>query len=499
LGADVLVKFEAITKKFPGVVALQEVSFDVKRGEVHSIVGENGAGKSTLMNILSGVYLPTSGKFYFDGDYVNFKQPLDSQKAGIAMIHQELSVAPKLSVMENIFIGRLKKNKLGLVDYKTMNRLCKQQLEKLENRTIRPDQMVSDLSTSERQIVEIAKALTINAKLIIMDEPTSSLSKTETETLLKIIKALSKQGVSIMFISHRMEEVFSISDRITVLRDGQYIETLNGKDSDKNKIISLMVGREFVNTFNRKRKVYKKEEVPVLEVKKMNSKKLKDINFKLYSGEVLAITGLVGAGRTELVQALFGIEKTTSGEIYVDGKKVKINKPIDAIKMQFGLVPEGRKTAGLFLGMSVMNNMTITILNKMTKGMFIDNKKDKMLAEEYRNKLSIKTPSLNQKIKFLSGGNQQKNIIARWLMTQPRVLFLDEPTHGIDIGAKTEIYKIIDSLAKQGVAIVLVSSELPEVLLLADRVIVMRKGEITSTMNYSEVTQEKIMEKAIVI
>ncbi|WP_304943054.1 sugar ABC transporter ATP-binding protein [Vallitalea guaymasensis] len=499
MGADVLVKFEAITKKFPGVVALQEVSFDVKRGEVHSIVGENGAGKSTLMNILSGVYLPTSGKFYFDGDFVNFKQPLDSQKAGIAMIHQELSVAPKLSVMENIFIGRLKKNKLGLVDYKTMNRLCKQQLEKLENRTIRPDQMVSDLSTSERQIVEIAKALTINAKLIIMDEPTSSLSKTETETLLKIIKALSKQGVSIMFISHRMEEVFSISDRITVLRDGQYIETLNGKDSDKNKIISLMVGREFVNTFNRKRKVYKKEEVPVLEVKKMNSKKLKDINFKLYSGEVLAITGLVGAGRTELVQALFGIEKTTSGEIYVDGKKVKINKPIDAIKMQFGLVPEGRKTAGLFLGMSVMNNMTITILNKMTKGMFIDNKKDKMLAEEYRNKLSIKTPSLNQKIKFLSGGNQQKNIIARWLMTQPRVLFLDEPTHGIDIGAKTEIYKIIDSLAKQGVAIVLVSSELPEVLLLADRVIVMRKGEITSTMNYSEVTQEKIMENAIVI
>lgn len=499
MGADVLVKFEAITKKFPGVVALQEVSFDVKRGEVHSIVGENGAGKSTLMNILSGVYLPTSGKFYFDGDYVNFKQPLDSQKAGIAMIHQELSVAPKLSVMENIFIGRLKKNKLGLVDYKTMNRLCKQQLEKLENRTIRPDQMVSELSTSERQIVEIAKALTINAKLIIMDEPTSSLSKTETGTLLKIIKALSKQGVSIMFISHRMEEVFSISDRITVLRDGQYIETLNGKDSDKNKIISLMVGREFVNTFNRKRKVYKKEEVPVLEVKKMNSKKLKDINFKLYSGEVLAITGLVGAGRTELVQALFGIEKTTSGEIYVDGKKVKINKPIDAIKMQFGLVPEGRKTAGLFLGMSVMNNMTITILNKMTKGMFIDNKKDKMLAEEYRNKLSIKTPSLNQKIKFLSGGNQQKNIIARWLMTKPRVLFLDEPTHGIDIGAKTEIYKIIDSLAKQGVAIVLVSSELPEVLLLADRVIVMRKGEITSTMNYSEVTQEKIMENAIVI
>lgn len=499
MGADVLVKFEAITKKFPGVVALQEVSFDVKKGEVHSIVGENGAGKSTLMNILSGVYLPTSGKFYFDGDYVNFKQPLDSQKAGIAMIHQELSVAPKLSVMENIFIGRLKKNKLGLVDYKTMNRLCKQQLEKLENRTIRPDQMVNDLSTSERQIVEIAKALTINAKLIIMDEPTSSLSKTETETLLKIIKALSKQGVSIMFISHRMEEVFSISDRITVLRDGQYIKTLNGKDSDKNKIISLMVGREFVNTFNRNRKVYKKEEVSVLEVKKMNSKKLKDINFKLYSGEVLAITGLVGAGRTELVQALFGIEKTTSGEIYVDGKKVKINKPIDAIKMQFGLVPEGRKTAGLFLGMSVMNNMTITILNKMTKGMFIDNKKDKMLAEEYRNKLSIKTPSLNQKIKFLSGGNQQKNIIARWLMTQPRVLFLDEPTHGIDIGAKTEIYKIIDSLAKQGVAIVLVSSELPEVLLLADRVIVMRKGEITSTMNYGEVTQEKIMENAIVI
>lgn len=499
MGTDVLVKFEAITKKFPGVVALQEVSFDVKKGEVHSIVGENGAGKSTLMNILSGVYLPSSGEFYFDGGYVNFKQPLESQKAGIAMIHQELSVAPKLSVMENIFIGRLKKNKLGLVDYKEMNRLCKQQLEKLENKTIRPDQMVSDLSTSERQIVEIAKALTINAKLIIMDEPTSSLSKTETETLLKIIKTLSKQGVSIMFISHRMEEVFSISDRITVLRDGQYIETLNGKDSDKNKIISLMVGREFENTFNRERKVYNKEEVPVLEVKKMNSRKLKDINFKLYSGEVLAITGLVGAGRTELVQSLFGIEKTNSGEIYVDGKKVKINKPIDAIKMQFGLVPEGRKTAGLFLGMSVMNNMTITILRKITKGLFIDNKKDKMLAQEYRDKLSIKTPSLNQKIKFLSGGNQQKNIIARWLMTQPRVLFLDEPTHGIDIGAKTEIYKIIDSLAKQGVAIVLVSSELPEVLLLADRVIVMRKGEITSTMNHSEVTQENIMENAIVI
>lgn len=499
MSSDLLVKFFGITKQFPGVKALDNISFDVRKGEVHSIVGENGAGKSTLMNILSGVYQPTSGTLYFEGKPVKFKDPRDAQEIGIAMIYQELSVAPKLNVMENIFIGRLKKNKFGLVDYKSMRRLCADQLNVIGNRTIKPDRMVRELSISERQVVEIAKALSLNAKLIIMDEPTSSLTKSETEKLLQTIRSLSEKGVSILFISHRMEEVFRISDRITVFRDGQYIKTLNRGEADSAEIISLMVGRRFTSSFNHEYRKFDENDQPILEVKNLTSKKLNQICFKLYRGEILALTGLVGAGRTELIQAIFGIDQYDSGEIYFENAKINIRKPIDALKQGFGLVPEGRKITGLFLNMSVRENIIITILSRISRATFLKRKKGRIIAGEYCAKLAVKTPGLEQKIKFLSGGNQQKCIIARWLMTNPTVLFLDEPTQGIDVGAKAEIYQIIDDLARQGVSIILVSSELPEVLSLADRILVMRSGEITAEILHEAATPENIIQNAIIV
>lgn len=499
MSSDVFVKTEGITKQFPGVTALNNVTFDIRSGEILSIVGENGAGKSTLMNILSGVYAPTSGTISFNGVPTRFKDPFDAQKHGIAMIHQELSVAPKLSVMENIFIGRLCKTKLGLVDYKTMRLRCKKQLEILCNDSIQPDQMVSELSTSQRQVVEIAKALSLNAKLVIMDEPTSSLSKSETESLLGIIKGLSQKGVSVLFISHKMDEVFAISDRIAVFRDGEYINTLNRNDTNPDEIISLMVGRTFIHTFKREHNVFGIDEAPILEIKNLNSSLLKNINLKIHKGEVLVLTGLVGAGRTELLQTIFGIEKYNSCEFYLEGKRIQINNPTDAKRFGFGLIPEGRKLTGLFMNMSVLANETICVLDQISKALIINNKKDRQKGEKISAQLAVKTPNLDQKIKYLSGGNQQKCIIGRWLLTNPKILFMDEPTHGIDVGAKAEIYKIIDNLAKEGVSILMVSSELPEVLALADRILVMKQGEIVADIQHAEASSEVIMQHAVIM
>ncbi len=492
-----LLKIESISKRFPGVKALDNVSFEVLHGEVHAIVGENGAGKSTLMNILSGVYSPDEGKLTFDGKEVQFKDPRHAQETGIAMIHQELSLAQYLSVMENMFIGRLVRNKLGFVEHGKMYELCRNELEYLGIPGIQPDMLIKDLSVSEMQMVEIAKALSLNSRLLIMDEPTSSLTRKETEMLFATIRSLKQKGVSILYISHKMEEIFEISDRVTVMRDGTYIKTLNSAETNSRELVSLMVGREFNKMFQRNYRPSLADETPVLEVKELShGKKVKDVSFKLHSGEILALTGLVGSGRTELLETIFGARKKDKGKIFIDDNEVNIDSPVQAIKLGIGLVPEGRKTQGLFLGMKVRENITIANLSRLCNLQFIKRKEEKHKAEEYVKRLRVKTTDIEQQVQFLSGGNQQKTIIARWLLNQPKVLFLDEPTHGVDVGAKTEIYEIIDRLAEEGVSIVLISSELPEVLTLADRILVMHNGMITGELQRSEADQEKIMQYA---
>lgn len=493
----VLLKIEGITKSFPGVKALSNVSFEVAEGEVHAILGENGAGKSTLMNILSGVYAPNEGKLCFDGKEVHFKDPKHAQETGIAMIHQELSLAHHLSVMENMYLGRIKTNKLGFINHKEMYKRCKDQLECLGIYNISPDTLIKDLSVSEMQMIEIGKALSLNSRLIIMDEPTSSLTNRETEMLFATIRSLRKEGVSILYISHRMEEIFEISDRATVMRDGTYIKTLQTKDTSAKELVSLMVGREFNKAFNRDHKKVECGDKPVLSVKGLSyKKKVDNVSFELYPGEIIAVTGLVGAGRTELVQTIFGLHKKDSGSVFLDGKEAAISSPTSAIKLGIGLVPEGRKTQGLFLRMKVRENISMANLPKLCKMLFVSKKKENEMAKAYVSKLRVKTTNIEQQVQYLSGGNQQKTIIARWLLNNPKVLFLDEPTHGVDVGAKSEIYEIINSLAKDGVGIVLISSELPEVLTLADRILVMHNGRITGELNREEANQEIIMEYA---
>ncbi len=493
----VLLKIDGISKSFPGVKALDHVAFEVGKGEVHAVVGENGAGKSTLMNILSGVYAPDTGILCLDEKEIHFKDPRHAQENGIAMIHQELSLANHLSVMENIFLGRLKRNKLGLVDYKQMYKMCRNELECLGVNDIEPDMLIKDLSVSQMQMVEIAKALSLNARLIIMDEPTSSITKKETEMLFAAIRSLKQRGVSILYISHRMEEIFEIADNITVLRDGTYIKTLKSIDTTPKEIVSLMVGREFNRAFNREVRKVREDEKPVLEVKGLSyGKKVKDVSFKLYPGEILALTGLVGAGRSEVVQTLFGVTRKDKGQIIFNGKEIEARTPTETIGLGMGLVPEGRKTQGLFLKMKVRDNITITNLPQICSMQFIRKTEEIKKAEDYVARLRIKTPGIEQQVQYLSGGNQQKTIIARWLLNSPKVLFLDEPTHGVDVGAKSEIYEIINSLANEGVGIVLISSELPEVLTLADRILVMQNGRIAGELSRENANQEIIMEYA---
>ncbi|MDW7675606.1 MAG: sugar ABC transporter ATP-binding protein [Bacillota bacterium] len=494
---ELLLKIQGISKKFPGVKALDQVSFEVEPGEVHAIVGENGAGKSTLMNILSGVYTPDEGKIIYQGQDTQFKDPRHAQELGVAMIHQELSLATNLSVMENIFIGRLKKNRFGFVDNKKMLQSCTAEFQAIGIRDIDPNQLIKELSVSQMQLVEIVKALSIKSKLMIMDEPTSSLTKQETEILFKIIRDLKANGVSILYISHRMEEIFEITDRITVLRDGKYIKTLQTKETNVKEIVSLMVGRDFNKNITRNYKAVSKEDQPILEVRNLSSgNKVDDVSFKLYKGEILAITGLVGAGRTELLQAIFGINKVDSGEVLLDGKQEIIKSTTKAIKLGLGLVPEGRKTQGLFYKMSVRENITMVNLPALTRWGMIAKKKELNFAASYIAKLRVKTPGMEQQVQFLSGGNQQKTIIARWLLNNPKILFLDEPTHGVDIGAKSEIYEIINQLADAGVSVVLISSELPEVLTLADRILVMCNGKVNGEIGWQEANQELIMQYA---
>ncbi len=484
-----------ITKTFPGVVALNNVSFDIKKGEIHGVIGENGAGKSTLMNILEGVYHPDEGHIEFDGNIVNFKDPREAQDIGIAMIYQELSLSRYMSVAENIFQGRMLTNKLGLVDRKSMVAESRKYLKKLGVIYIDPKALVKSLSVSQMQLVEIAKAVSLDAKLLIMDEPTSSLTSGEISTLLDVMRSLKKEGVSILFITHKLEEILEITERVTVLRDGNYIKTLQTKEATIDELVSLMVGRKFEKITQRNFiNDYSNREV-VLEVQNLNvGDRVKNASFRLYKGEVLGLTGLVGAGRTELLQGIFGMDRVTSGTVLLNGREIDINHPADAKRLGLGMIPEGRKEQGMFLKLSIKDNMTIVHLWQLTNKLrLINRSKQKKIAKEFINKLAIKTPSLKQISENLSGGNQQKTIIARWLMHKPQVFFLDEPTHGIDVGAKAEIYNFIDDLSKQGISIILLSSELPEVLTLCDRIMVMHHGEIKGILSHEEADQVKIM------
>lgn len=486
-------QMKGITKKFPGVLALDHANFSVELGKVVALVGENGAGKSTLMKILSGVLKKDEGEILIDGKPASIESTLDAQKFGISVIYQELNVILNLNIAENIFIGREKRKSL-FIDKAYIHKEARKLLD-IVGLNVDTNTLVKDLSIGQRQMVEVARALSMDAKVIVMDEPTSSLTEKETKILLEIIKKLRNENVGIVFISHRMKEIFEVADTVTVMRDGKTVGTLAGEEINENKVVKLMVGRE-VND------IFAKQEAEIsdviLDVRNLSTASfLKDISFSLRKGEILGFAGLVGAGRSEVMRAIFGIDKKNSGDIFINGEKVEINSPEDAINHGIGFIPEDRKEQALILNMTVKENITLPSLKSISKFDFINSELEKAVAEEYIEKLSIKTPGFEQRVINLSGGNQQKVVISKWLATNPKVLILDEPTRGIDVGAKKEIHSIMSSLAQNGVAIIMVSSELPEILGMSDRIIVMHEGRIKGQLLREEASQEKIMELAI--
>ncbi len=498
MSEKIICSISHICKEFPGVKALDDVNFDIREGEIHAIVGENGAGKSTLMNILSGVYKPTSGKIIFDGEEVSPNAPIEASALGIAMIHQELSLSHTLSVAENIFQARQPKGKLGLINKKKLYADSRALLDQVGLKGMDPSTLIRNINVSQQQQVEIAKALSQNARFLILDEPTSALTPNETKVLFEIMAELKAKGFTMLYISHKLDEIMSISDRITVLRDGKYIDTLVTAETQISEMISLMVGREYSGGYTRAHYMDDNDYAnakPLMEVKNLNVKgKVHDVSFTLYEGEVLGLAGLVGAGRSEVLQAVFGADPRVSGQVFVNGKELTKKNTGEAIKNGLGLVPEGRKTQGLYLKFSVGDNMTIVWLNSLLKSLgIINNRSENKNAQEYREKLRVKTPNLEQKIVNLSGGNQQKAIIARWLMNEPKILFLDEPTQGIDVGAKNEIYEIIDNLAATGVSVVMVSSEMQENISLCDRIVVLYEGRITGEVRHEDANEKSVM------
>ncbi|MBQ6474720.1 MAG: sugar ABC transporter ATP-binding protein [Clostridia bacterium] len=488
---ETVLRMANIDKRFGGVHALDHVTFEVRKGEVHVLMGENGAGKSTLMKILDGLYEADEGEIYLDGEKVNIKSPVEAKALGVAMIHQELSMCANMTVAENIFRGEEPTNKFGLVDFKTMNKNAQKILDDM-GMALNARSQVRDLSIAEQQMVEIAGAVSRNAKVVIMDEPTSSLTEKEIKELFVIVNDLKAKDVGIIYISHRMNETFEIGDRITVLRDGGYVATCDVAGLTEDDIIEMMVGRSIGEVYAGERA--EGGEV-VLDVQHVSNEKLKDCSFQLRKGEILGFSGLVGAGRTELMRAIFALDKIDSGEITLFGKKVHFKNPQQAIDAGIGMVPEDRRGCGLVLGHSVGTNLTITVLKKFIKGIRVDKKKENAIIDEYWQKLSIKTTGPQQICGDLSGGNQQKVVISKWLAAEPRILIMDEPTRGIDVGAKHEIYQLMRQLAKEGVSIIFVSSDLPEIINMSSRVVVMHEGEISAILDGAteEFTQQKIM------
>lgn len=485
-----------ICKKFPGVIALDNASLEVECGEVLALLGENGAGKSTISKIVSGVYTANSGDIFIDDNKVSISSVVDAEKNGISIIHQEIMLIPEMKIFENIFLGREIRHKNGLTDDKKMIEETNKFLEKF-NFDISANTKVGKLSIAQQQMIEIIKSVSFNSNIIFMDEPTSSLTDKEVDYLFKIITELKNQNVSIIYISHKLDELFAITDRITVMRDGSTVGTVKTSDTNKDELISMMVGRTLNNYYKRTFKDDSVNKEKVLEVKNLYGKPfLKDINFSLYKGEILGFAGLVGAGRSELMKIIFGIDNKDKGEIYIDGELASINDVDDAIKYGIALLPENRKEEGLILENKVGYNITLCVLNKFINFINVNKLKENSIIGKYISQLSIKTSSSEQTVKFLSGGNQQKIVLAKWLATSPKVLILDEPTRGIDVGAKSEIYEIIDELVSKGVSIILISSELPEVIGMSDRIAVMHDGCITGIIDRNEFSQERIMHLA---
>ena len=495
-----LLRMEGISKHFPGVQALQGVNLEVFRGECLALVGENGAGKSTLMKILSGVYAPDEGTLFIDGEPVTLNNPRQAQALGISIIYQEFNLMPNLSVTENVFVGR-EPNTGGVVRWQAMHRQTRELLDQLGVR-LRPDAIVRDLSVAQQQMVEIAKALSLNARLVIMDEPTSALTDTEVAALLEIIRGLKARGLGVIFITHRLEEVFAICDRVVVLRDGQNAGELPISHATPERIVQMMVGRRLGDLFQKEAATVDLGTRPVLEVRGLgrtgtardaSAIVLEDVSLSVRAGEIVGLAGLVGSGRTELARAIFGADRFDRGEVLVDGQPVTIHSPRDAIRCGIGLVPEDRKAQALILGLAVRENVTLAGLRSLARYGFIRLGAERRRVREFVDALRIRTPSVDQKVVNLSGGNQQKVVIAKWLSLQPKILIMDEPTRGVDVGAKAEVHHLMSRLAQRGVAILMISSELPEILGMSDRILVMRQGRIAGELSRAEATQEGIM------
>ncbi|MDR4945146.1 sugar ABC transporter ATP-binding protein [Neobacillus cucumis] len=492
--SKLLLKMEGISKSFPGVKALSNVKFELNEGEVHALLGENGAGKSTLMKILTGIYQKDAGTIEYQGKSIEVPDTKAAQRLGISIIHQELNLAPHLTVAQNIFIGREPKGLFNLfLDEKELNERAQKLFERL-NINLDPRELVGNLTVAKQQMVEISKALSFDSKVLIMDEPTAALTDTEIDALFVIIRKLRRDGVGIVYISHRMEELKKITDRVSIMRDGTYVGTINTKDATIDQIISMMVGRKIDN--NQRPIIKQQNREKVLEVKNLNrGKAIKDVSFELYKGEIVGFAGLMGAGRTEVARAIFGADPLDSGEILVKGQKVNIKSPTDAVQNGIGYLSEDRKQFGVLVGMDVKTNIAISTMKDYLKPLgWMDTSKIDKQAKDMIEKLKIKTPSGNQLVKNLSGGNQQKVVIGKWLTRDSDILIFDEPTRGIDIGAKDEIYRLLNELAEEGKSIIMISSELPEILRMSHRVIVMCEGRITGELkNNEKTTQEAIM------
>lgn len=491
---DVILDMRQIDKSFPGVHALDHVDFNIRRGEVHALMGENGAGKSTLMKVLTGIYKMDSGSIVFEGKEREFTTPKEAQDAGVVIVHQELNMINHLTVAQNIFIGREPKKGMFIDDDK-MNKEAAKLFERL-NIDINPKDKMMDLTVGKQQMCEIAKAVSHDAKVIVFDEPTAALTDGEIVELFDIIRDLRSKGMGIVYISHRMNEIEEISDRVTVMRDGTYVGTVNTVDTNKDEIISMMVGRVIYEDPKVESNVPADAPV-VLKVENLNAGRMvKNVSFELRKGEILGFSGLMGAGRTETARAIFGADEKDSGEIYINGQKVEINSPEDAVNNGIGYLSEDRRRFGIVVEKTVAENVTMATLENYMSGSFIDEEAERKEAENYIEQLSIKTPSPYQKVSNLSGGNQQKVVIAKWLARDCDILIFDEPTRGIDVGAKNEIYQLMNELVAQGKSIIMISSEITEILRMSDRIMVMCEGSITGELDISEATQESIMHAA---
>ncbi len=487
----VILELKGITKQYPGVVALKDVSVRFETGKVHAIMGENGAGKSTLIKTISGAIAPNAGSILFEGMEYKEMTPVLSQKLGIGVIYQEFNLVPELSVAENIFLGR-RVNPGAVLDRKTMNKKAREIIEgfSIELDVSKP---VKNLTVAYQQLVEIAKSISNDVKVLIMDEPSAPLTNREIDAMFKIVEQLKAKGIAVIYISHRMEEVFCISDEITIMRDGQYIGTKATRDTDKAELISMMVGRTLDEQFPQRSASV---DAVALEVKNLSTPSLLNgVSFQVKRGEILGLAGLVGAGRTEVARAVYGADQHT-GEILIDGKPVTIKSPRDGINAGIALIPEDRKKHGVHLDMNIRENISFVSIRNISKGSVVNTRADKTLANEFIERLRIKTPGMEQKVKNLSGGNQQKVVLARSLVCESKVMIFDEPTRGIDVGAKHEIYLLMNELAQSGMAIIMISSEMPELLGMSDRILVMHEGKITGELSKQEATQERILELA---